>query len=130
MQDDIPLVQYCRALFTAWAEDFADIQRTVDRGMTFSTCTALRPPTQTPASETTKAASDSAKASTSSRAAASSQPTGGPTGVPTKWTAADQVAQIAHVEAHHPKIAFNKAFVRNLPDDKKHLLVEPTVGTS
>jgi hypothetical protein len=43
-----------------------------------------------------------------------------------KWTPSNQATQIAHVEANFPNIAFNKAFVRNLPEDKTSLLLEPT----
>ena len=43
-----------------------------------------------------------------------------------KWTPANQATQIAHVEANFPNIAFNKAFVRNLPEDKTSLLLDPT----
>lgn len=39
-----------------------------------------------------------------------------------KWSADDQSSQLAHVAAHHPAVAFNRASVRNLPEDKRHLL--------
>lgn len=46
-----------------------------------------------------------------------------------KWSADDQAAQIAHVSTHHPAISFNKASVRNLPEDKRPLLGDaPAAG--
>jgi hypothetical protein len=219
LTDDIPLTQYRRA-FTAWAEDFADIKRTIDRGIKFETCTALRPaPNATTAGNQISSSSTVVSASTSSSNDASSSgfpskkhkagvepsvprkvattPTTTPSGVPTswspsfaipraskfdlnhgkkmgdfilqdnfsipfpaalidkfchpfstlgqacgrsecmkvhlpfgKWSASDVAAQIAHVEANHPRIAFNKAFVRTLPADKSHLLMDATAGTS
>ena len=218
LTDDIPLTQYRRA-FTAWAEDFADIKRTIDRGIKFETCTALRPAPNSTAGANpiiSSATVVSASASSSNGASSSGSPpkkhrsadeqgvprkvVATPTthsGVPNawspsfaipraskfdlnhgkkmgdfilqdnfsipfpptlidkfchpfstlgqacgrsecmkvhlpfgKWTASDVATQIAHVEANHPRIAFNKAFVRTLPADKTHLLMDATAGTS
>jgi len=214
LTDDIPLTQYRRA-FTAWAEDFADIKRTIDRGIKFETCTALRP---APTSSAGNAASSSATVVSASSSSGASNGTPSkkhksgdepnvprkvaatpttPSGVPNawspsfaipraskfdinhgkkmgdfilqdnfsipfplaltdkfchpfstlgqacgrsecmkvhlpfgKWTPSDVAAQIAHIEANHPRIAFNKAFVRTLPADKIHLLLDAAAGTS
>lgn len=218
LTDDIPLTQYRRA-FTAWADDFADIKRTIDRGIKLELCTALRP--VPPSTASTSATSPMTHVSPSSSGFSSSgapfkkqKPSDEPSvprkvaTTPTvassvsaassawspsfslprpakydlnhgkkmgdfvlqdnfsipfpptltskfchpfstfgqacgrsecmkvhlpfgKWTSSDQAAQIAHVEANHPRLAFNKAFVRTLPEDKKHLLVDATAaGTS
>ncbi len=217
LTDDIPLTQYRRA-FTARADNFADIKRTIDRGIKFEPCSALRPaPIPTAGNQSSFATVVLASTSSSTGALSSgfpskkhkggdepsiprkvaTTPTTTPSGVPTswtpsftipraskydpnhgkkkgdfilqdtfstpfpptltdkfchlfstlgqacgrsecmkvhlpfgKWTASGVAAQIAHVKANHPRIAFNKSFVRTLPADKIHLLMEASAGTS
>ena len=46
-----------------------------------------------------------------------------------KWSANEQSAQIAHVEANHAKLAFNASTVKNLPADKAFLLADPATAS-